>query len=102
MVTELWRPAGGAYNVDNVLSVMVSGLEEELAARINGNKIYASNRLTPSAPLDEDDTTYPMTASSSPSALSAVRTDRNHRLNKRHGFGGLKQVIGQWLFRKGR
>jgi len=29
----LWRPAGGAYNVDSVLAVMVKGLEGELAAR---------------------------------------------------------------------
>jgi len=36
VVGELWRPAGGAYNVDGVLSVMVRGLEEELRARRNG------------------------------------------------------------------
>ena len=55
MVGELWRPAGGAYNVDNVLSVMVSGLEEELKARINGNAVYSSNKLSPSAPKDGED-----------------------------------------------
>lgn len=43
VVGELWRPAGGAYNVDGVLSVMVSGLEEELQARMSGNKVYAAN-----------------------------------------------------------
>jgi len=30
VVGELWRPAGGAYNVDSVLATMVRGLEEEL------------------------------------------------------------------------
>jgi hypothetical protein len=55
VVGELWRPAGGAYNVDNVLSVMVSGLEEELKARINGYAVYSSNKLSPSAPNDGED-----------------------------------------------
>ncbi|GKY93555.1 hypothetical protein MPSEU_000322900 [Mayamaea pseudoterrestris] len=42
VVGELWRPAGGAYNVDSVLSVMVSGMEAELAARMAGSKVYKS------------------------------------------------------------
>lgn len=50
VVGELWRPAGGAYNVDAVLSVMVSGLEEELQARTNGPKKYTSNMEQPSKP----------------------------------------------------
>jgi Protein of unknown function (DUF4239) len=37
IVGELWRPAGGAYNVDAVLSIMVSGLEEELRARMTAS-----------------------------------------------------------------
>ena len=41
IVGELWRPAGGAYNVDGVLRVMVRGLEEELDARMSG-KTYAA------------------------------------------------------------
>jgi hypothetical protein len=40
VVGELWRPAGGAYNVDAVLSVMVRGLEEELAGRMKGQRGY--------------------------------------------------------------
>lgn len=36
VITELWSPRGGAYNVDGVLSVMVRGLEEELNARMSG------------------------------------------------------------------
>lgn len=40
VVGELWRPAGGAYNVDFVLSVMVRGLESELAARMAGTQVY--------------------------------------------------------------
>lgn len=39
VVGELWRPAGGAYNVDSVLSVMVMGLEEELKARMAGRQV---------------------------------------------------------------
>mmetsp|Transcript_20038 Transcript_20038/g.29715 ORF Transcript_20038/g.29715 Transcript_20038/m.29715 type:complete len:415 (+) Transcript_20038:154-1398(+) len=54
VVGELWRPAGGAYNVDGVLSVMVSGLEEELDARMSGSKVYAANRKRPTRPIDED------------------------------------------------
>ena len=42
VVGELWRPAGGAYNVDSVLSVMVIGLEEELKARMAGRKVGSS------------------------------------------------------------
>jgi hypothetical protein len=51
-VGELWRPAGGAYNVDWVLTVMVRGLEEELRARMSGSKIYGANRKSPSLPLE--------------------------------------------------
>jgi hypothetical protein len=40
VVGELWRPAGGAYNVDGVLRIMISGLEEELRGRISGSKAY--------------------------------------------------------------
>lgn len=52
VVGELWRPAGGAYNVDSVLSVMVRGLEDELKARMSGSRVYASNIKAPSAPND--------------------------------------------------
>jgi hypothetical protein len=56
VVGELWRPAGGAYNVDSVLSVMVSGMEAELEARMNGSRVYKS----PSAPHDgEDNANHP-------------------------------------------
>jgi hypothetical protein len=54
VVGELWRPAGGAYNVDSVLSVMVRGLEEELEARMSGSKVYASSLQAPSAAHDLD------------------------------------------------
>lgn len=36
VVTELWNPRGGAYNVDGVLGIMVRGLDEELRARMSG------------------------------------------------------------------
>lgn len=52
VVGELWRPAGGAYNVDAVLSVMVKGLEEELDARVSGTTVYAANKKSPSRPID--------------------------------------------------
>jgi len=38
VVGELWRPAGGAYNVDAVLGVMVRGLEQELDERMSGKR----------------------------------------------------------------
>ncbi len=53
IIGELWRPAGGAYNVDSVLSVMVSGLEQELKARRDGQKLFKSNRLAPSGPNED-------------------------------------------------
>lgn len=42
IVGELWRPAGGAYNVDGVLRVMVRGLEEELTARMSGKTYHST------------------------------------------------------------
>lgn len=36
VISELWSPRGGAYNVDGVLAIMVRGLEEELRARMSG------------------------------------------------------------------
>lgn len=45
VVGELWRPAGGAYNVDTVLAVMVRGLEEELEARLKGNVFSEGGRF---------------------------------------------------------
>ena len=49
VVGELWRPAGGAYNVDSVLTTMVLGLEEELVARQMGKAVYAAAESSPSA-----------------------------------------------------
>merc|ERR1719469_521926 len=55
VVYELWRPAGGAYNVDGVLGVMVRGMEEELNLRMQGGA-YGSNLLNPTPEkLDLDD-----------------------------------------------
>ena len=50
VVGELWRPAGGAYNVDNVLAVMVSGLENELQSRLAGRTVSTmqSSNMAPS------------------------------------------------------
>lgn len=49
VVSELWRPAGGAYNVDGVLRVMVRGLETELEARTNGVTYKAQKGNFPSS-----------------------------------------------------
>jgi hypothetical protein len=54
VVGELWRPAGGAYNVDNVLKVMVSGLEQELSARMDGKLIMAMQGNYPSPAIDAE------------------------------------------------
>jgi hypothetical protein len=58
VVTELWRPAGGAYNVDNVLKVMVRGLEQELSARMDGKKINNMKGVYPSSPAKVIDAEY--------------------------------------------
>jgi hypothetical protein len=55
VVAELWRPAGGAYNVDAALSTMVRGLERELQARMNG-RLQVSSQSAPSGAWDNDDT----------------------------------------------
>lgn len=52
VVQELWRPAGGAYNVDGVLSLMVTGLEEELKARRAGTAVYGATLRAPSPASD--------------------------------------------------
>ena len=49
LVGELLRPAGGAYNVDAVLGVMVRGLEKELDERLEGK---VKNKNSPSTPAD--------------------------------------------------
>ena len=51
VVGELWRPAGGAYNVDYVLSIMVRGLLEELRARMAG----AAGKPSSSSGMSADD-----------------------------------------------
>lgn len=79
VVGELWRPAGGAYNVDGVLSVMVRGLEEELRARMNG-VIFSGDGRSPS--LDNMTNTnnkvnmngVPQIASPIPSPTTATTT----------------------------
>jgi len=63
VVGELWRPAGGAYNVDTVLAVMVRGLEEELESRMAGGKVYSSSLEAPSATNDPIEVTTTTTTS---------------------------------------
>lgn len=54
VVGELWRPAGGAYNVDGVLRVMVRGLEQELDARMSGKFVEAQRSNYPSPSNDRN------------------------------------------------
>mmetsp|Transcript_4906 Transcript_4906/g.7460 ORF Transcript_4906/g.7460 Transcript_4906/m.7460 type:complete len:387 (-) Transcript_4906:224-1384(-) len=51
VIGELYRPGGGAYNVDGVLNVMIRGLELELKERLAGDRREASNQ-NPSLPND--------------------------------------------------
>lgn len=51
VIGELYRPGGGAYNVDGVLSIMVKGLEEELKGRLIGRKCNVAN-LSPSSQFE--------------------------------------------------
>lgn len=74
VVGELWRPAGGAYNVDNVLAVMVSGLESELKARIEGNAVFSSNSLSPSGPREKTIIDASLTNGRSSTSLNAHAT----------------------------
>jgi len=55
VVGELWRPAGGAYNVDQVLSVMVRGLEQELDERMSGKRTNVPLPRFATASLGPDD-----------------------------------------------
>jgi len=53
VVGELWQPAGGAYNVDSVLGVMVEGLEEELQQRMSGNSLNRADDFSYPPPPSE-------------------------------------------------
>lgn len=48
---ELYRPGGGAYNVDGVLGIMIRGLELELKERLAGGRREVTNEM-PSLPND--------------------------------------------------
>lgn len=54
VIGELYRPGGGAYNVDGVLSVMVRGLEEELRDRLAGGLRDVSNANSPSPQYEDN------------------------------------------------
>lgn len=49
VIHELWTPIGGAYNVDDVLAVMIRGLEDELKQRLQG-RTFSDTRLPPPPP----------------------------------------------------
>ena len=89
VVGELWRPAGGAYNVDAVLSTMVSGLEEELNARMSGRKLYGSNRFAPSAAHE----------TAMPSRSDDETTTKNSNIPQQQGanVGMAAARVYQWI-----
>jgi len=66
VIGELYRPGGGAYNVDSVLAVMVKGLEEELRERLAGGRTLVANEKRPLAQ-------YEIIASES-SSVTAINT----------------------------
>ena len=70
IVSELWNPRGGAYNVDGVLSTMVLGLEEELTARQT-----SITTTIPKAPTG-------LETSSSSSSIQQTNTEINTNTNK--------------------
>jgi hypothetical protein len=89
VIGEMWRPAGGAYNVDGVLRIMVRGLEEELDARMSGTKIYAATQKRPSTPVDaknESDDKLPMLQQG---------TDVGYMLK-------MTKRLGSWVFNRAR
>lgn len=55
VIGELYRPGGGAYNVDSVLGVMVKGLELELKERMAGGRKQVANE-SPSLPNSNTNT----------------------------------------------
>ena len=57
VIGELYRPGGGAYNVDGVLSIMVRGLEEELRDRLAGGSRYVANSNNPSPQYENNQDT---------------------------------------------
>jgi len=57
VIGELYRPGGGAYNVDAVLAVMVKGLEEELTDRLAGGMSFVSKNMSPSPQYESQDLT---------------------------------------------
>jgi len=52
VVYELWKPCNGAYTVERVLQTMVSGLEEELEARLEASMV-ARAHLEPGNSLED-------------------------------------------------
>lgn len=50
VIHELWTPIGGSYNVDDVLAIMIGGMEDELKQRLQG-RTFSDTRLPPPPPL---------------------------------------------------
>jgi len=110
VVGELWRPAGGAYNVDGVLSVMVSGLVEELDARMSGStysalKLYPSASASLEAPSLAERTNImedvrPSLEAVVPSSIEPVEVERKKVLQQGAGGSVLFRPIrkvGRWI-----
>jgi hypothetical protein len=101
VVGELWRPAGGAYNVDAVLRVMVSGLEEELKARLSGSKVYSANSKSPSSlnPTAEELPSLPVMNINAVQEEPPILPILNQGADLGIVFRGAKRVT-TWLTRK--
>ena len=86
VVGELWRPVGGAYNVDAVLATMVRGLEEELQLRMsissnsNSNSSFKNEILASPGP-------------DIPSRSRKTKTSMDEQLRQQGAGAGLGRVL---------
>jgi len=76
VIEELWKPRGGAYNIDGVLSIMIQGLEEELDARLSGELGYGGT-----ANIFDASPYFPSAQSPSDSSWGG---DHDHHENSQH------------------
>jgi hypothetical protein len=107
VVGELWRPAGGAYNVDSVLSVMVSGLEAELKARMQGTKVFSNSihasttvnsNMEPSGANERATTVTPSGAPSLPTAIANANAASTQHYQGADALSAARRVA-RWVRR---
>ena len=95
VVGELWRPAGGAYNVDSVLTTMVLGLEEELLARQMGKAVYAAAQSSPSAARELKDNNENDTNTDETTLANGSKTVLNLPIQQQ---GANPMVVVKWMW----